>query len=278
MQADRLGCLIIEVTHDLLARLHLLGHDLDEFSLDYRAHVPPRRQRRRVPAVTERARVALSRAAVAALVLASSLVVTWAFRPGYMNADSLIEYSVTQPGSDFTDQRAPLIEKLWDVFETAGVGSPTIVLFAQTLTMVAGFYLVFRAVLGRVPAALVGALLVFTPLVLSQVMLVGRDTWLTSFVVFQIGCVISWSVAAGRARRAVARTRRPQRPARRRHAPERGHVRVLRARGRGLPRLCRSSSERGRVRAVLVPLALGGASCVLVLRGRVHAPPPDGRA
>ena len=101
--------------------------------------------------MTERARLALSRAAVAALVLAPALVITWAFRPGYMNADSLIEYSVTKPWGDFTDWRAPLIEKLWDVFETAGVGSPTIVLFAQTLTMVAGFTLVFRAVLGRVP-------------------------------------------------------------------------------------------------------------------------------
>ena len=34
MQADRIGCHIITVTHDLLAKLHLLGRDLDEFSLD----------------------------------------------------------------------------------------------------------------------------------------------------------------------------------------------------------------------------------------------------
>ena len=34
MQADRIGCHIITVTHDLLTKLHLLGHDLDEFSLD----------------------------------------------------------------------------------------------------------------------------------------------------------------------------------------------------------------------------------------------------
>jgi transaldolase len=34
VQADRIGCHIITLTHDLLAKLHLLGRDLDEFSLD----------------------------------------------------------------------------------------------------------------------------------------------------------------------------------------------------------------------------------------------------
>jgi transaldolase len=34
VQAHELGCHIITVTHDLLAKLHLLGKDLDEFSLD----------------------------------------------------------------------------------------------------------------------------------------------------------------------------------------------------------------------------------------------------
>jgi transaldolase len=34
VQADRIGCHIITVTHDLLAKLHLLGFDLTDFSLD----------------------------------------------------------------------------------------------------------------------------------------------------------------------------------------------------------------------------------------------------
>ena len=34
MQADAIGCHIITVTHDLLAKLAPLGSDLDEFSLD----------------------------------------------------------------------------------------------------------------------------------------------------------------------------------------------------------------------------------------------------
>ena len=34
VQADMIGCHIITVTHDLLKKMHLLGRDLDEFSLD----------------------------------------------------------------------------------------------------------------------------------------------------------------------------------------------------------------------------------------------------
>ena len=34
VQADEIGCHIITVTHDLLAKLHLLGKNLDEYSLD----------------------------------------------------------------------------------------------------------------------------------------------------------------------------------------------------------------------------------------------------
>ena len=34
VQADRIGCHVITVTHDLLAKVGLLGHDLTDFSLD----------------------------------------------------------------------------------------------------------------------------------------------------------------------------------------------------------------------------------------------------
>lgn len=34
VQADAIGCHIITVTHDLLKKLEILGHDLDEYSLD----------------------------------------------------------------------------------------------------------------------------------------------------------------------------------------------------------------------------------------------------
>jgi transaldolase len=34
VQADRIGCHIITVTHDVLKKLPLLGRDLEEYSLD----------------------------------------------------------------------------------------------------------------------------------------------------------------------------------------------------------------------------------------------------
>ena len=34
VQADQVGCHIITVTHDLLAKLDSLGKDLDQFSLE----------------------------------------------------------------------------------------------------------------------------------------------------------------------------------------------------------------------------------------------------
>jgi transaldolase len=34
VQADSVGCHIITMTHELLAKLELLGKDLDQFSLD----------------------------------------------------------------------------------------------------------------------------------------------------------------------------------------------------------------------------------------------------
>jgi transaldolase len=33
-QADAMGCPIITATHDILKKIPLIGHDLDEFSLD----------------------------------------------------------------------------------------------------------------------------------------------------------------------------------------------------------------------------------------------------
>jgi hypothetical protein len=149
-------------------------------------------------AVTTRPRDVLEQVAVAVVLVAPAAVVTWAFRPGYMNADTLNEYASTQPGGDFTDWRAPMIELLWDGALAVGIGRPTIVLFAQSLCLVTGFYLVLRAALGRLAAALLSAVLFFTPLVLSQVMLLGRDTWLTSLVVFQVGCAVRWASTHGR--------------------------------------------------------------------------------
>jgi hypothetical protein len=211
----------------------------------------------------ERTRDALARAATAALVVAPALVITWAFRPGYMNADSITEYAVTQPGARFTDWRAPLLEKLWDAFETVGVGSPTIVLFAQTLTLTAGFYLVVRAVLGRVPAGLLSAVLVLSPIVLSQVQLVARDTWLICFVVFQVGCAIRWSTTSGPWSRmwlASAILAGLLALASRQNA---AILELFVLTGMAARWYARRNPDRTRLRGTVVPVVLGAAGCIV---------------
>ena len=109
-------------------------------------------------------------------------------------------------------------------------------------------------------------------------MLVGRDTWLTSFVVFQLGCVISWSGSAGRARRlwlGLAVLSGLLVVATRQNAVVLELFVLVAATSRAY---ADRAPDRGAVRAVLVPLALGGAASVLAVRGRFHAPPRDGRA
>jgi len=44
-QADEIGCHIITVTNDILAKLALVGKDLSEYSLDTVKMVSPRRER-----------------------------------------------------------------------------------------------------------------------------------------------------------------------------------------------------------------------------------------
>jgi hypothetical protein len=130
------------------------------------------------------------------LLLLPAGVVTWAFRPGYMNADTLLQYATTQ-GGRLDDWYAPVLQKLWDAGVAVGLGAPSDVLFAQTLALTLGMYLVLRAAAARVVAALVSAALIFTPPVLAQVMLLGRDTWLACFVVLQAGCSIRWARTPG---------------------------------------------------------------------------------
>jgi hypothetical protein len=152
---------------------------------------------------TERGRLAiLQRVAATALVLAPAVIVTWAFRPGYMNADTLTEYAVTQ-GKPLTDWHAPVIERLWDAADALGAGRPTGIVFAQALVLTCGLYLVMRARLGRLAAAIVSAVLFFSPPVFSQIMLLGRDTWLACFVVLQVGLLVRWTETTGKRSTAI---------------------------------------------------------------------------
>jgi hypothetical protein len=217
--------------------------------------------------VLESSRAARSRGLAAALVITPALVITWAFRPGYMNADTLNTYAGTKPWGDFTDVQTPILVKIWDVFETAGIGSPTIVLFAQTLTMTVGLFLVFRAVLGRLPAVVLSVAVVFSPLVLSQVMLIGKDTWMTSFVLLQVGCGIRFVGSSGRARQVwlgLVVVSGLLVLAARLNSPPVEFLVITALISRVYADRARDRSH-GRARALLVPLALGGVAMILGL-------------
>ena len=138
----------------------------------------------------------MSRAVTVVLLLVPAGVVTWAFRPGYMNADTILQYNTTQ-GGRLDDWYAPVLQQLWDAGVAVGLGAPTDVLFAQTLALTLGMYLVLRAAASRVVAALVSVALIFAPPVLAQVMLLGRDTWLACLVTLQAGCSIRWARTPG---------------------------------------------------------------------------------
>ena len=103
----------------------------------------------------------------------------------------------------------------------------------------------------------------FTPLVLSQAMLIGRDTWLTSFLVFQVGCALRWSGATGRPRQVWL------------GLTLLAGMLVIASRQNAIVfeffvlsvvayrEDANRSPDRGRVRAVLVPVVVGGAVSLL---------------
>ncbi len=128
------------------------------------------------------------------LLVIPAMVMTWAFRPGYMNADTLRQYGSTQ-GLGLDDWYAPVIQLLWDGALRIGIGRPTFVLFAQCLAILLGTWLVLRHLLPRVRAAVAAVMLFALPPVFCQAMLLGRDTWLVAFTVLQAGLAIRSSHA-----------------------------------------------------------------------------------
>jgi len=133
----------------------------------------------------------LRRLPAGVLLLVPATFLTWAFRPGYMNADTLIQYDTAQ-GAPIDDWYAPVIQLLWRAAFEIGVGRPTFVLFAQCLAMSVGMFLILRAAVGRGTAAGLTIVIIALPMVFAQVMLVGRDMWLVAFGLLHVGCLIRW--------------------------------------------------------------------------------------
>lgn len=125
-----------------------------------------------------------SRLAPAILVIPVAVVLL-CFWPGHMNADT-----ITSIGDVAThhlgDRHAPLLEALWIPFWDLGFG-PGWVLGAQVAAFVAGAYFILRTALSPVAAAVVAAVVAFSPPVFGLLGLIGRDSWFIGLLLLTFG-------------------------------------------------------------------------------------------
>jgi hypothetical protein len=136
----------------------------------------------------------------AALLLLPVLLVDLAVWPGHMNADTLNDLDEIRQGV-FTDWQSPILEWVWHlVFPTPlGIG-PGWVLTLQTVTFMAGVYVLLRAFMRRWTAAVIAVLIALTPLVFGSLMLVGRDMWFLSATLLAFAAGIRGAMTQGRTR------------------------------------------------------------------------------
>jgi hypothetical protein len=138
--------------------------------------------------MSERLRANSDRLIAAAVLLAIAAIVVVSFAPGRMNVDTLYQINEIVHG-DFTNQHAPVLEALWKPFYDLGIG-PGGVLVGQVLAFLAGGYLILRAALRRIPAAVIVAAIALFPPVFLMLGTLMRDTWFTALLVLMTGLAI----------------------------------------------------------------------------------------
>ena len=160
-------------------------------------------QPRRVPCCRRTRRSPMRRALqsgtlAALIVVACALTLTYIFIPGYMNADTLIQYSQAIGESDLNNWHAPALVLGWRLLDTLGIG-PAGLLAGQVLTFMVGIFLIVRTVMRPVPSAITTVLVTLFPPVLAQLPLLGRDTWMTAGALLGLGAVMTAARSTGRA-------------------------------------------------------------------------------
>lgn len=129
------------------------------------------------------------------LALAWALVVA-AYAPGQVNGDTLAQIQQIEAGL-YNDWFAPLLDALWSIpYELGFQLIP--VLVAQVGALLSGLYLIARAFMPRMSAALSASTVLLLPPVLSLVGLLGRDVWFAALIVLAAGCLVRASGAHGR--------------------------------------------------------------------------------
>ena len=79
-------------------------------------------------------------------IIACAATITYIFSPGYMNADTLVQYSQAIGESTLNNWHAPALELGWRLLDGVGIG-PAGLLAGQVLTFMFGIFLILRAVL-----------------------------------------------------------------------------------------------------------------------------------
>src|SRR6185295_19079560 len=82
----------------------------------------------------------------ALIIVACAAIITYIFSPGYMNADTLVQYSQAIGESTLNNWLAPALELGWRLLDGVGIG-PTGLLAGQVLTFMLGIFLILRTVL-----------------------------------------------------------------------------------------------------------------------------------
>jgi hypothetical protein len=180
----------IEASHSALAPAStLVGLDDTEQSTpsERTANAPPPRRR------------AFESDILAALIIvACAAIITYVFSPGYMNADTLVEYSHAIGESSLNNWHAPALELGWRLLDGVGIG-PAGLLAGQVLTFMLGIFLILRTVLRPVTSAFTTVAVTLFPPVLAQLPLLGRDTWMTAAALLALGAIMTASRSQGRA-------------------------------------------------------------------------------
>lgn len=115
-----------------------------------------------------------------------------------MNADTLAQLQEVMSGR-YTNQHDPLLLAIWHPLWNIGIGTAWI-LAAQVAAVVGGTYLVLRARLSPLVAALATALVALSPPVFGLLALIGRDVWFTGALLISAGAVLRASSSQRRSR------------------------------------------------------------------------------
>lgn len=136
--------------------------------------------------------------------------------PGYMSYDSGVQLEQARGLQPMTNWHPPIMALLWRLCD-AIIAGPFLMLAIQTVTLLAGMYLLLRRVLSDRAAALAAVLILLSPPVLAPMAVIWKDSQMAGFLMLGIalmanqtracllaGCALVWLGTAQRHNAAAA--------------------------------------------------------------------------